>query len=175
MLFHENEQEDLNQVLAAADGFVLGLGVDAPYVQTSKIQNALRCMREDFPAKGGLQQASAFKKCSNFLCFLIADGPMLRPLPAEAIGERLSKIPNHQNAMLGLHIACDALENAIIHRKDGDICLENRVKLSAHSYFDVVEALAHISPASHFHMVSVLLEQMCYRFNPDASYPPFEP
>jgi len=170
MLFQINEQEDLKQVLAAADGFIQGIDAGDSFIQTSKIRNALRCMREDFPAKGGLPQASAFKKCANFLCFLVADGPLLRPLPVELVGKDLAKIRNHQNAMIGFHIATYALLDAKIHRGDCDIILKNPIKLSAHSYIDLIQALSNITPQTHFHLVSVLLEQLCYKSNPDASY-----
>lgn len=41
MLFQINEQEDLKQVLAAADGFIQGIDAGNSFIQTSKIQNAL--------------------------------------------------------------------------------------------------------------------------------------
>lgn len=173
MLYNENEQEDLTQVLAVADAFVDGWGCDQIYVQQSKLKNALLGMRQKFPANGGLKQASAFKKCANFICFLVSDGPFLRPFPIENIGTELAEINNHQNAMIAFYIAVDALHNATIHQANGDkVVLTKKIILSEHSYIDIIEALATATPASHFHMVSVLLEQLCYRYNPDASYPP---
>jgi hypothetical protein len=128
-------------------------------------------MRQDFPAQGGSPAASPFKKAANFVCYFVTQRPVKNPFPAEIIGNDIARIPNHQNAMAALHVAVDALHNATIQRADGPITLSSRIELSKHSYVDAIQALSNIQPSSHFHLVSVFLEQMCYRFNPTASYP----
>lgn len=170
MLYTSDEREDLANVLAAIDGLAEGMGLELD-IDQRQIDAILRGMRHDFPAQGGENNASAFKKAANFLCYFVANKPVLNPFPVAKVGDLVSRIPNHQNAIVGWHIAIDALHNAKIHRQDCEIALENRISLSRHSYVDVIEAVSTATPSSHFHLVSVLLEQMCYRVNPDASYP----
>lgn len=170
MLYQVNEQNDLLNVLAALDGFSEGFGLSDLTVDIDKVEAILKGMRQDFPAQGGSAAASPFKKAANFLCYFVAEGPVKNPFSASTVGGEIGRINNHQNAMAGLHIAIDALHNATIHRKDGAVTLSGRIQLSKHSYVDTIQALAKIQPISHFHLVSVFLEQLCYRFNPNASY-----
>lgn len=171
MLYQADEISDLTNVLAAIDGFAEGFGLSALSVDVVAIEAILRGMRQDFPAQGGSSAASPFKKAANFLCYFVTERPVKNPFPAEIIGDDIARVSNHQNAMVALHIAVDALHNATIHRADGAITLSARILMSKHSYVDAVQALSNIQPSSHFHLVSVFLEQVCYRFNPTASYP----
>ncbi|MBN2907755.1 MAG: hypothetical protein JXJ18_13675 [Rhodobacteraceae bacterium] len=170
MLYETDGTQDLLNVLAAIDGFAEGLGLSDLSVDVDQVEAILRGMRQDFPAQGGSSAASPFKKAANFLCYFVAQRPVKNPFPAEVVGSEIARIQNHQNVMVGLHIAVDALHNATIHRCDGPIVLSERVRMSKHSYVDTIQACSSISPSSHFHLVSVFLEQLCYRFNPTASY-----
>jgi len=172
MLYCENELDDQLNVLAAIDGFADGLDLGgAIEIDQRAITEILRGMRQDFPAVGGSGNASPFKKAANFLCYFVANSPIRNPFPAAKVGDDIVRIPNHQNAMVGLHIAIDSLHDASIHRDDGVIALDNRIELSKHSYVDIIQACRNLAPQTHFHIASVLLEQMCYRTNPNASYP----
>jgi hypothetical protein len=170
VLYTTDERNDLLNVLAAIDGFADGFGLSNLSIDVGQIEGVLRGMRHDFPAQGGIKMASPFKKAANFLCFFISERPVKNPFGQDSVGADIAKISNHQNAMVGFHIAVDALHGAKIHRADGEITLEHRIRLSKHSYIDAIEALAVATPSSHFHLVSVFLEQLCYRTNPDASY-----
>ena len=170
MLFTSDEQEDFKNVLAVIEGFTEGLGIAKLNVDFNKIETILRIMRVEFPAQGGLEMASPFKKASSFLCYFVSERPVIDPFPTNLVGDHISKIKNHQNAMLGLHIAIDALHGAVMFREDGDVVLHNKIALSHHLYVDIVHACASLPPMSHFHIISVFLEQMAYRTNPDASY-----
>lgn len=171
LLYLTDEQNEYANVLAAIDGFAEGIGQSHLNVDLSVIENILREMRNEFPAQGGSEMASPFKKAANFLCFFVSEAPVKNPFPESIVGSEIAQIRNHQNAMVGLHIAFDALHEATIFRADGEVTLKNRISLSKHSYIDMIQACANLSPASHFHLVSVFLEQMCYRVNPEASYP----
>lgn len=170
MLYSDDEREDLVNTLAAIDGFAEGLGIKALSIDVNSIESVLRGMRNKFPAQGGTRMASPFKKAANFLCYFVSQQPVKNPFSAEIVGTDVAKIVNHQNSMVGLHIAFDALHGAKIYRDNSTIILDNKIKLSNHSYIDTVEACANIPPISHFHLVSVFLEQMCYSSNPTASY-----
>ena len=156
--------------MAAIDGFAEGFDLSNLSIDLDKIEEILRGMRESFPAQGGSDAASPFKKAANFMCYFIAERPVKNPFPDDVVGTTISCIANHQNVMIGLHIAIDALHNATIDRTDRKITLSNRIQMSRHSYIDTIQACASVTPSSHFHLVSVFLEQLCYRFNPDASY-----
>lgn len=171
MLYHDDENRDLLTVLAAIDGFAQGLGLSGLAVDVDQVEAILKGMRIYFPAQGGSEAASPFKKAANFLCYFSAGQPVKNPFSADLVGAEIARLANHQNAMVGLHIAVDFLHNATIHRKDGSVKLMHRIQMSKHSYVDTIQALAAIQPSSHFHLVSVFLEQCCYRFNPEACYP----
>lgn len=170
MLYQADENADLLTVLAAIDGFADGFGLSNLTVDIDKVEAILKGMRLDFPALGGSAMASPFKKAANFLCYFVAEKPVKNLFSAAVVGDEISRVTNHQNVMVGLHIAIDALHNATIQRKDGPVILSERIRMSRHSYTDTIQALAVIQPQSHFHLVSVFLEQMCYRFNPTACY-----
>jgi hypothetical protein len=53
---------------------------------------------------------------------------------------------------------------------ESSFALTNRIRVSAHSYVDIIDALANATPITHYNMVTVLLEQLAYRANPEASY-----
>lgn len=170
MLYDTDETIDYVNVLASIDGFAEGLNISNLNVDLDQLESVLRGMRLSFPAQGGSEKASPFKKCANFLCYFVSQEPIKNPFPERIVGSTVAKIKNHQNAMVGLHIAFDALHNSTIHRDDGIFHLANKIELSRHSYIDIIQACSSISPASHFHLVSVLLEQISYRTNPEASY-----
>jgi hypothetical protein len=41
------------------------------------------------------------------------------------------------------------------------------IKLSTHSYIDIIQALSSVTPVVSFHLVAVLLEQLIYKENPN--------
>lgn len=170
MLYCQDERQDRLNVLASIDGFSEGLGISGLAIDADSLDSVIRNMRHDFPAQGGVEMASPFKKAANFLCWFVSLRPIQNPIPASKLGEDIATMPNHQNAVIGLHIAFDSLVDATIYRDDRKITLGNRIKLSAHSYTDTVQACCNLQPQSHFHIAQVLLEQMSYRANPDASY-----
>ena len=71
---------------------------------------------------------------------------------------------------MALEIAIASLEGANIYRSDGTFKLSNPIKLSGHSYVDIVDAVTGVTPSSGMKLVAVLLEQMAYRHNPECEY-----
>jgi len=171
VLYHDDETDDYLTILSIIDGYYQESGLPYAEVDSSKILAIIRMMKQDFPALGGLAAASPFKKVANFFCYFIAERPISTPFPKEVVGEKLASIPNHQNVMVAYHVAISCLNRAEIERNDKTIKLENRIKLSTHSYIDLIHACKNIMPRDHFHLVSVYFEQLAYKFNPDASYP----
>lgn len=101
---------------------------------------------------------------------LLLSGQFKSAFPASAIGEKLAKVENHQNAIVAFSLARTALHKAKILRDDQTFEVEQPIKISGHSYGDIVEALANITPNGHFKLVTVLFEQLVYKSNPECQY-----
>lgn len=51
-----------------------------------------------------------------------------------------------------------------------EFVIKKRIQLSEHSYIDIIQALCDLTPAAHFKLVTVLLEQLTYKSNPECQY-----
>jgi len=169
-LLYIDELTDYGNVLAHIDGYAKGLGLPPIDVDGDKVSTVIRGMRFDFPAQGGEVGASPFKKAANFFCYFVAERPILNPFPKDVVGVNIAAMLNHQNVMVAYDMAIECLHNATIHRADKEFVLKERILLSKHSYTDLIQACGSIMPQTHFHIMSVLFEQLAYKFNPDASY-----
>jgi len=171
--FFESEQDDYKLTLSTIDGFAEGLGIRLG-VDDIKISSIIRLMWQEFPARGGLTQASTFKKAACFFCYFIAERPVQTTFSESQFGD-LVAIPNHQNVMIAYNIVSNMLDGATIVSDDGSVkYLDKPLRLSKHSYCDLVFACRNLVPHSDFHTVALLFEQISYRNNPDASYPVLE-
>lgn len=173
LLYNDIEQDKLN-ILAFIEGFTEYIGSSHVPINTHAISNIVQGMHMDFPCVDGLEGASVFKQVANFVVYFVSERPLEAPftesdkLPAEVF-----KINNHQNAIVALAIAINALKGAVIKRDDGDHVLEYGILLSEHSYIDVVESLSNTSASTGFRLVTVLFEQLAYKSNPNCQYPLF--
>ena len=100
MLYERDGTNDRINVMAAIDGFAEGFDLSNLSIDLDKIEEILRGMRESFPAQGGSDAASPFKKAANFLCYFIAERPVKNPFPDDVVGTTISCIANHQNVMI---------------------------------------------------------------------------
>lgn len=167
--FNERPEDDVVAILAFINGLAeiycpdTGIFIDVP-----KIQTIAQGIRVDFPHKDGLEQASIFKQVSNFMNYFISERPVLGSfsnLPAEILNIR-----NHENAIVAMLLGFSALHNASINKGTETITLSAPIKLSKHSFIDMVDALANIAPNTHFKVLTVLLEQISYKTNPECQY-----
>ena len=172
-LFNDKKDDDITIILTFINDFTKGAGYDLSSVSDEKIYALIsRCRCDNFPHNDGYEQASAFKKLANFMVHFIAERPLPKPFPRALVGDGLSDIDNHQNAIIAFNLAIKALEGAVIHRQDGDVTLSNPIQLSKHSYTDIICALSRTSPTTGFQLVTVLLEQLAYKTNPYCQYRP---
>lgn len=82
------------------------------------------------------------------------------------------KISNHQNAIVAFMISVDALHGAVIYSEgNGKQRLDKRIKVSEHSFIDIVEAMSNVTHTCGFRLVTLLYEQMAYKVNPSCQYP----
>lgn len=163
--------QGLVYVLQYINEFTKDIGVLDVDVDVNKIRAILAIAKEDGPyAAGGVDGASVFRKTAGFVSYFVAERPIINAFPADKIGTDLHPISNHQNAILALEIARDSLKDAMILRSGEKIPLTAAIKMSRHSYVDVVDALSGVTPVSGMKLVAVLLEQMTYRQNPICEY-----
>ncbi len=172
--FNDNVQDDLLSILAFLEGVGYNHEGESISIDIPKLRSILNGIRQDFPHKDGLEKASIFKKVATFMVCFIAERPIqskitsIGSMPAE-----LFVISNHINTLVALFIGFAALHGASIHYSDGTTKLiSNKIKLSKHSFVDLVDALSAATLTTHFKMASVLLEQLVYKSNPDCQYAP---
>ena len=177
VLFSQNGQsDDVRNVLAFIAQYYQDLGVEGYIdIDAPALSAAIRQMYEGFPYSGGPENASPFKKISQFVCYFMALKPIGTPLPDWALGDLGHQ--NHvarSNAVVALVIAIKSLEGATLQWHNGEsrtVTLKNPIRLSKHSFIDIADALTIITPSTSFKLVSVLFEQMAYKTNPDCQYP----
>jgi hypothetical protein len=170
MLFIRPDQ-DLVYVLQFINDWTKNLGIKDVEIDVSKIRSLIAGAQEDgHYAEGGVEHASVFRKLASFIAFFIAEKPIINAFPKENIGEDLSKLNNQQNAIMAFEIAKSSLPGSKIFGNEGEVTINKPIKLSPHSYVDIIDALSGVTPSSGMKMVAVLLEQMTYRQNSDCEY-----
>jgi hypothetical protein len=170
MIYNQNTLQDTVQVLRYINDLTLELGITNVLMDVDAVVRVVEGCKQDFPHKDGIDMASAFKLAANFVCYFIAERPIKVAFSPDAVSERLSKVDNHQNAVVAFSIARTALHGSKIYRGDKICEICNPIKISSHSYGDIIEALAVATPSSHFKLVTVLFEQLVYKTNPDCQY-----
>ena len=169
LIFTHNPHQDYNNILTVLDAFAVENEIPLE-INEEKLYSIVFGIYRDFPCIDGLEGASIFKKSANFLCYFVAENIIENSFPVDKLKANTRNINNHASVILGLFIASKALLGATIHRDDGPFEIKNSIQLSKHSYEDIVFALSEISPLSSFHLVTVLLEQLVYKSNPEAQY-----
>lgn len=174
LYFNDDVNEDLSSILVFLEGIGFNDSQKRMAIDISKIRSILNGVRQDFPHKDGMSKASIFKKVANFIVYFVSE----RPIQSDITGiikmpSEIAEIPNHINTLMAVFIAIAALHEAIIHGENGEEKkLINKIKLSKHSFVDIIDALSSSTPNTHFKLVSVLLEQLTYKSNPECQYDP---
>ena len=168
-----NAYVETGKILDYIDAYAKACNLDRKLiVNPDSIYSVLTVIYNDFPHYDGINASSPFKKVGCFLSYFIAGKPINDTISTVTIGD-LHKKPNSANAMIGFQFCIDSLHGASIYRDNRCIELINPIKISLHSYIDIIEALLSVTPSEHFKLVTVLLEQLAYRANPKASYDEF--
>lgn len=170
LLYNEEALHDVVNVLGFINNYTLGLGVHKVDIEPQLVEKAVALSRSNFPHNGGIDRASGFKQAAFFVCNFVWVKPIPESFPKHNIGSDLHKIQNHQNAMVALAIGEAAINNSTISTPTGEVVVKNPIRYSRHSYIDLIDALSTCNPAS-FQLVSVLLEQLAYKSNPEIQYP----
>lgn len=173
LCFNDDVNDDLTTLLAFLEGIGFNNSNKKMSIDIPKIRSILNGVRQDFPHKDGMENASIFKKVATFMVYFISEKPIQSDIAGiPNMPSDISKIPNHINTLIGILIALAALHEAVIHRDGKEMKLVNKVQLSTHSFVDLVDALSNSTPNTHFKMASVFLEQLAYKSNPDCQYTP---
>ncbi len=167
-----NIYDDVTNLLGFINDFTVSVGFEKVQTEANLCQGVINAMRDidSFPHCDGLDKASPFKKVALFVCYFVSERPVRNEFSAQEVGENLAKITNRTNAILAFEVAIEALHGATLQTKEGEKTLANKIRVSTHSYTDIIEALSRATPSTHFQLVSVLLEQLAYKSNPDCQY-----
>lgn len=168
-LYNDDFFLDILSIVSHIDEFGASIGISDVLVNVPMVKGIVLGMRKDFPHEPGVEAASLFKKTANFMCYFMATKPISSPMPGD-----LGKLSACEtNAVFAVDIGLHALRGGIIHKKSGDQAIDS-VRLSVHSYFDLVDLLSRgVVPQSHIHWLSLYLEQLVFKANPSIEYEDF--
>lgn len=170
MLYNDQIDHDILNILEHIDGFTVAIGVDKTPVDTAKLINTTLRMRQDFPCKDGVDKidgvdkASIFKQAAVFVACFVEEGP----IDSQSFVQSKLK-PNikdkNPNAIIALDIAFKFMSLARVKRTDGvHLTINNGIILSNHSYCDFLDMLSKgITLKDHFMALSLLFEQIVYK------------
>lgn len=173
-ILYGSQNMDAVNLLTYINDFTKGIGETEVKVDPDVCFSITELISHEFPHVDGVEQASVFKKLAYFMSYFIGERPIKSNFSAENIGPDLVKISNHSNAIIALQLAFDSLEGAKIISGKGNErtkkILKSRIKISNHSYIDIVDSLHNITVSQHFKLLAVFLEQLTYKENPDCQY-----
>ncbi|GAA5130764.1 hypothetical protein JIN84_05125 [Luteolibacter yonseiensis] len=169
-LYSEDPYESARIFAPWADQCLKGFGCENYFINPDRIWEFITSLRKsDFPANGGFEKASPFKKAANVFVWLQAIAPFKEPLKSEQVGEDLARLSNNANVLVGYTLVQEALTGAKLFKKNGEqetvVTLEKPMRISRHMLVDLAEAAQRILPDTHFKTYSVLFEALCYNEN----------
>lgn len=174
-LYSDSPYEAARIFIPWADQCLRGFGCEDYFINPDNIWEFITSLSKlDFPANGGFEKASPFKKAANVFVWLQAIKPFKEPLTAEQVGNDLAKLPNNANVIIGYTLIQEALTGAklvkTVNGEETTVILDRPMRISRHMLVDLAEASQRITPNDHFKTYSVLFEALCYNEN-DCSYP----
>ncbi|WP_433848159.1 hypothetical protein [Acinetobacter proteolyticus] len=171
MLYNENVQIDIANLLQYVDSFTASIGLNQASIDTDKLVQVCLKMRKNFPCVNGLENASIFKRAAVFVSSFVEHGPIdLNSFLESGLQEDIKN--KNPNAIIALNIAFEFMSYAKVKKTDGSVVTLNRgIKLSHHSYCDFLDMLSKdVSLSTHFMVLSLLFEQVVYKTHPDLQY-----
>lgn len=171
LLYNQTFEQDILNILEYIDGFSSEIGVSHTPVDTQKLVQVCKSIRENFPCIDGIENASVFKKAAVFVaCFVEIASIDLGAFSGSKLEDKIkSKNPN---AIIALGIAFRYLSLARVYRpQETTLIIQNGIKLSMHSYCDFLDMLSQdINLKSHFMVLSLLFEQVIYKTHTNMQY-----
>ena len=171
LLYNQTFEQDILNILEHIDGFSSEIGVSNTPIDTQKLVQACKSIRENFPCIDGIKNASIFKKAAVFVACFVEIAPIgLNAFLESELAEKIkSKNPN---AIIALGIAFRYLSLAKVYRPEQTtLVISNGIELSMHSYCDFLDMLSQdINLKSHFMVLSLLFEQVVYKTHNNMQY-----
>lgn len=171
MLYNNSVTQDKLNILEFLDSFSKAAKVENLAVDLGRLDVVCLRMRDDFPCSYGIDNASIFKKAATFVTCFIESSPLDRD--AFKNGELLDDVKSkNANAVVALSIAFKFMSLAKVTRSDDAIFYINKgIKLSWHSYCDMLDMLSHgVNLNTHFMSLSLLFEQIVYKTHKEIQY-----
>jgi len=165
MIFSDDKTTDYFAIMALIDAFVIANNATIS-VDDGKLYGLVMRIHADFPCIDGAENANVFKKSAAFLCEFVGE-QIITSFQCK-MSDELKKIPNNASSIIGFHIVTTMLYEATV--QNGSKTITNPIELSPHSYADIINALTGITSQNSFQLVTVLLEQITYKSNPDLQY-----
>ncbi|MDR1280478.1 MAG: hypothetical protein LBK99_06615 [Opitutaceae bacterium] len=152
------------------EGFGIADSVKLPSEYAYDFIGQLQTARRNFPAKGGYEKASPFKKAAYLYVSLHAYRPFLGSLPVDVFNG-LAAYTHAPSSIIGFSMVKECLLNAELHRSDNKcVRLQVPITTSFHFFRDLVDASSGIALETHYKTFSMLFEALAYGANPQASY-----
>jgi len=171
LLYNENLIKDKLNILQYIDSYTNAIGLSDVEIDLNKIDLVCLRIRDEFPCKFGISEASIFKKTAVFVSCFIETSPLEKSLLNNSNLPKELKAIN-ANAVVALGIAFQFMSMAKVTRSDGEVFYLNQgIKLSWHSYYDILDMLSQgINLQTHFMVLSLLFEQILYKTHCDVQY-----
>ena len=119
---------------------------------------------------------SIFKRAAALTLAFIEVSPLDGSMVGSAIGERLTRLTNHQNSIVVFEFCRQILHGAKLIHSEGEFAgkefiLEKKIAVSQHFYCDLIFALGcEGREGRSFHSFALLYEALAFKGNPTASY-----
>ncbi len=144
--------------------------------QPSRLYAIHRDTQEALVHYVGISEPSPFKRAAAFaVAFMDSTNyPITGEFKHHSYRDRLSSVPRWSGAVLVFEYLRYFLDGATINKRDAEtVVLTNPIKVSEHTYMDTIQAFTHLRKhcAADFHLAALLIEQLVYLENPEASYP----
>lgn len=175
LLYNQTLEQDILNILEHIDGFSGEIGANQTPIDTQKLIQACKSIRENFPCIDGIENASVFKKAAVFVASFVEIAPIDKTAFIDSNLEDGIKSKN-PNAIIALSIAFRYLSLAKVYRpSQTTLLIKNGIKLSMHSYCDFLDMLSQdINLKSHFMVLSLLFEQVVYKTHENMQYQLFD-
>lgn len=171
MLYNSNQEQDELNILEHINSYTEQIGLSTTAINTVKLRQLCLRMRDEFPCKFGIDEASIFKKAAVFVACFVEENPIDNEAFINSNLKDNIKDKN-PNAIIALDIAFKFMSLAKVTRRDDTtLIIQNGIMLSMHSYCDFLDMLSQdIALQTHFMPLALLFEQVVYKTHSNMQY-----
>lgn len=170
-LYGEDKSKAIHYFLLWVNEWLVGYEIESVTIDPEKAFSFVSNLRRsEFPAAGGFERASPFKKAANLYVFLHNLNPFVGSLPESAVGAEVARFGHSTASLIGFSMVKSCLHGAHLEKAAQTVRIEQPISVSKHFLLDLIEASGGLTPADHFRVFSLLFEALVYDANPDLSY-----